>query len=94
MSVKIVFQPPSKDSPGYLKRMRQAMQFGTSLKNGEATPEMMDDLVKFLSGYVTEPQGDAAIDALWEMTEEQFLQLIEVIKGGSGNELPPTSAAP
>ncbi len=94
MNVKIVFQPPSKDSPGYLKRMRQAVKFGTSLKNGDATPEILDDMVKWLASYVSEPQGEAAIDALWEMTEEQFLQLIEVIKGGSGNELPPTNAAP
>ncbi len=92
--MKIEFQAPSKDQPGYLKRMRTAMRFGNALANGEATPEVLDELVQFLAAYVTEPQGQAAIEALWEMSEDQFLKLIEVVKGGSGNAVPPTSAAP
>jgi hypothetical protein len=94
MTIKVEFKAPSKDSPGYLKRMRRAIEFGSILKSGEATPELLDNLVNFLANYVTEPQGDAAITALWELTEEQFLQLIDVVKGGSGNAVPPTNAVP
>lgn len=91
---KMEFKAPSKDSPGYLRRMRKAVQFGNALSSGSASPELLDDLVQFLADYVTEPKDrKQAIDMLWDATEQQFMQLIDVVKGGTG-EIDPTNAAP
>ena len=90
--IKIVFSAPSKDKPGYLKRMKKAVEFGNVLSSGLVTPELLDDLVPFLAGYVTQPASkEEAIDALWDATEEQFMQLLDVVKGGSG-EIDPQNA--
>ena len=92
--MKIVFNAPSKDKPGYLKRMKKAVQFGNALSGGQATPELLDDLVSFLADYVTVPEKrEDAIAALWDANETQFMQLIDVVKGGAG-EIDPPNAAP
>ena len=92
--MKIIFNAPAKDKPGYLKRMKKAVTFGNALSGGQATPELLDDLVEFLADYVTDPPARAdAIAALWDATETQFMQLIEVVKGGTG-EVDPQNAAP
>jgi len=92
--MQIEFTAPSKDSPGYLRRMRKAMKFGAALSGGNATAETLDDLVQFLADYVTKPTDrKQAIEMLWDATEAQFLQLIEVVKGGTG-EIDPPNAAP
>ena len=92
--MKIVFNAPAKDKSGYLKRMKKAVTFGNALSGGQATPELLDDLVEFLADYVTEPKiRSEAIEALWDATEDQFMQLIDVVKGGTG-EIDPPNAAP
>ena len=74
--------------------MRKAVQFGSALSAGNASPEVLDDLVKFLLDYVTEPKDRAeAVEMLWDATEDQFMQLIDVLKGGTG-EIDPPNAAP
>ncbi len=78
---QLVFTPPTKETPGFLKRMRKALAFGAALKDNP-TPEAMDDMVAFLADYVTEPADRAeAIDALWDATQEQFEQMLSAITG-------------
>jgi hypothetical protein len=78
------FKVPGPDSPGYLKRVRQALEFRQKLI-GEPTPETIDELVKFLSGYVVEPQDEAGrIEALMEASQAEFGQLLEALTGENG----------
>jgi len=92
--MKLEFKAPSKDSPGYLRRMRKAVQFGSALSSGQASPEVLDELVKFLVDYVTQPKDrQEAMEMLWDATEDQFMQLIDVLKGGT-SEIDPPNAAP
>lgn len=92
---KITFTKPSPEAPGYMKRMKRAVYFGSILSSGKATPEIIDELVDFLVDYVVEPANrEEAKEALWDISEQQFLSLIDVVKGGSGDLIPPTNAAP
>jgi hypothetical protein len=79
---KIVFTPPGPETPGYLRRLRSAIDYGKSLQ-ADPTPETLDKLVEFLLPYVTEPSDrDQALEALWDATETQFRELLAAITGG------------
>src|SRR4030065_523865 len=62
------FKVPGPDDPGYLRRMREGLRFRDQLAGGEPTPEMIEEMAKFLATYVTEPadyaaRGEAMLDA-------------------------------
>jgi hypothetical protein len=69
--------------------MRQALEFRRSLI-GEPTPETLDELVKFLAGYVTEPEGEQErIEALYEASQNEFQMLLGALTGESGGNPTP-----
>jgi hypothetical protein len=81
MMTTLRFKVPGPDSPGYLKRMRRALTFQRSLTD-DLTPEKLDELVKFLAGYVTEPEGEQErIEALYDASQEEFEQLLGALTG-------------
>lgn len=85
---KLVFSPPSPETPGYLRRMRDALEIRERL-SGAATPEVLDAVVEFLLPYVTEPADrGAARDALWDANEEQFRALLDAVTGRAENPTP------
>jgi hypothetical protein len=91
---ELVFSPPGRGEPGFLRRTQKALAFQVEMKN-DPRPETIDKMVDFLLTYVEEPKDRAeAREALYEATEEQFNQLIDVIVGGSANGENPTSAQP
>lgn len=80
---KILFEPPLKNEPGYLRRQRTALEFKARADRGEQTPEMIDHLVEFLLVYVKEPENRTeARNALLDASEEQFYQLLDLVGGG------------
>ena len=85
--LKLVFDPPGADAPGYLKRQRKALElYEGSQKN--PSPAVTDALVDFLAQYVSEPKDhEERKDALYEASENQITELIEAIVGG-GEENP------
>jgi hypothetical protein len=84
---EITFQIPSKDSPGYLKRVKTALQLGTNLKAGDPQPETIDDIVAFLLPYITAPKDrKQAEELLWTASEEQFTRLMDLIAGKDGDD--------
>jgi tRNA A37 threonylcarbamoyladenosine dehydratase len=93
MSIKkMVFSPPGRSEPGFLRRTQKALAFQVEMKN-DPRPETIDKLVDFLLTYVVEPKDRVeAREALYDATEEQFNQLIDVIVGGGANEENPTTA--
>jgi hypothetical protein len=84
---EILFEIPSADSPGYLKRVRTALALGNNLKSGNPTPETIDDVVGFLLPYIKEPTDrKQAEDLLWTASEAQFTRLMDLIAGRDGDE--------
>ena len=81
--MKIVFTPPTKDQPGYLRRTRKALELQRKLK-GSPEPETVDELVDFLAPFITEPSDpEQAKSALWDASEAQFLDLLARMQGGN-----------
>ena len=79
---KLVFNPPSPDAPGYLRRAKKSLEFRQAINSKDAGPESIDALVDFLIPYVQEPEDrKEAKDALLDATEAQFLQLLDVVSG-------------
>ncbi len=90
---KIVFAIPDKDAPGFLRRQRQALVFAEKARR-DMTPDTLDELVLFLSAFVTEPvdRGEAR-EALFDATETQIIGLLNSITGGAAGT-PPLSVLP
>ena len=91
MKTKLIFNPPSPDAPGYLRRTKKALEFRQAIESNQVTPGAIDALVDFLLPYVKEPKNrKEAKEALFDATESQFLQLIDVVSGN--NDENPSSA--
>lgn len=85
---KLVFTPPDENTPGYLRRQREALKFMQLLK-GDPTVETIDGMVDFLVEFVTEPKGkEEAKEALWDASEAQFNALLRSVLGQAGDENP------
>ena len=88
---KIVFEPPSAETPGYLRRTRMALEFRQKSAT-DAGPKLIDDMIEFLLPYVKEPADRSeAREALLDATQTQFIELIDAVTGEGAN---PTSAQP
>jgi len=87
------FKVPGPDDPGYLRRMREGLRFRDQLAGGEPTPEMIEEMAKFLATYVTEPADYAArVEAMLDASESEFNQLLEALMGE--NAANPTKSTP
>jgi hypothetical protein len=81
MNVQIEFTPPDKQTSGFLKRQRKAIEFQTLLKQ-EQSVELLDKMVDFLSEFVTVPvEKEAKIEALWEASQAQFESMLKAMTG-------------
>jgi len=83
----IIFNPPTPQTPGFLRRAREAIRFSELLKE-TPTVETVDALAAFLLQFVSEPvdRGEA-IEALLDASQEQFQELLTSLTGG-GEENP------
>ena len=66
---QLIFEPPGKDTPGYLKRQRKAIEFMAKLQTlaTDPAPDVVDDMVEFLLPWITVPKDrDEARDMLWD----------------------------
>lgn len=90
---EIRFRVPGADEPGFLRRSRQALEFQRKMA-GEMTPEAMDDMVGFLSMFVSEPSDPAAAkEALYDASKNQFYELLELMKGENAKNLSPAASS-
>ena len=86
----LVFTPPDENTPGFLRRQREALKFMQLLKD-DPSPETIDGMVDFLVDFVTEPKGKKeAIDALWDASEAQFNELLGAVIGKADDAENPT----
>ena len=83
MTTKIVFEAPTPQTPGYLRRLKKGLDFRKKLKGFDVQdsawiPEMID----FLITYVTEPEDrEEAKEAMWDVTEDQYNDMLDSIIG-------------
>ncbi len=90
--MQVVMQLPDKDSPGFLRRSKQAALFVNRLRAKEVDASVFDDMVEFLLPFVTEPQDrDAAREALWDASQAEFEKAMSALAGGA-ETVPPASA--
>lgn len=91
VEVTIVFEKPSPNAPGHLRRMRRALELGRALQAKMPTPEDVDNLVMFLLPYVKEPvDRKEAEEALWDASEEQFQTMLAAMRGDTDGANPPS----
>lgn len=90
---ELVFRTPAPDAPGYLRRARLSLEFRKKMTGKDAGPETIDALVDFLIQFVEKPEDRTeARESLFDATEEQFLQLLDVVAGNVKEN--PTQAQP
>ena len=91
---KLVFELPNAQTPGYLRRAKKGLEFKARVKEG-IDPVVIDDMVDFLLDFVSEPedQGEAR-EALFDASEEQFTNLIDLVTGESQTENPTADGKP
>jgi hypothetical protein len=81
MMSQLEFTPPGPETPGFLRRMREALRFQNMLSE-HPTVEAMDAMVDFLLSYVTEPKDKTeARELLLDASEQQFNDLLSAITG-------------
>jgi len=86
----IEFRLPDKSTPGYLRRQKEALRFLQQFKQ-DPSPETIDMMVDFLVGFVVSPsEEDAAKEALWDASQEQFELLLNSVVGREDDESNPT----
>ena len=92
---KLVFELPTAQTPGYLKRMKSAIEYNRRLKSRDPMdPEMVDDMVGFLLPYIVEPKDrEEAKNLMFEdLTEDQFSEMMQALSGRAEEEENPTAA--
>ncbi len=91
--VKIVFQVPGKDAPGFLRRLKRSTELFQAVNVPDPAPDAWDKYVEFLADFVIEPADRAeALEALWEASEEQLDALLAQIRGRRAE--PPLASSP
>ena len=87
---ELVFTPPDENTPGYLRRQKQALEFMQSLQ-GDPTPKTIDNMVEFLVQFVTEPKDvKQAKEALWDASQAEFDLLLKSVLGQGEDAENPT----
>lgn len=85
---QLVFDPPGKEAPGFLRRAREALSFQEAMQE-KPTVAALDGMVKFLLDYVSEPKDkDEAREILMDASEEQFINMLASLSGESAEEDP------
>ncbi|MBA2702690.1 MAG: hypothetical protein H0U60_02445 [Blastocatellia bacterium] len=82
-AVRIEMKLPTKDTPGYLRRQREALALSQQMQDPTARgTETIDVIVNFILPFVVVPTDrDSAREALFDMTETQFVQALDKITG-------------
>lgn len=97
---EIRFKPMDKDTPGYLRRVREALKYLKALEGAtDATPELIDTMVAFLTEFIVEPATyEEKVEALYEASNRQFFELLNAVMGAAApgplpEKMPETTSA-
>ena len=76
---------PGPDAPGYLLRLRRTTELQRKLGEG-ATPELFDEMVRFLVDFVEEPADRAEAEAaLWQLSQSEYEAVMNALQGGNAD---------
>ena len=91
--MQLVMELPDRETPGFLRRSKKALEFSARIKAKQIDPAMFDDMVEFLLPFVKEPADrDAARAALWDASQAQFETAMQALSGGGEHStVPPES---
>lgn len=84
--MQIIFEAPTKDSPGFLKRLKKAMAFQTAINAQKVDEKTIDDLVDFLSAYIKNETPENAKEILLDASETQFMEMLQSITGQQADD--------
>lgn len=73
---EIIIKLPSKTAPGFLKRNRRILELQKRVTLEKAGPEAIDELIDFLSDYVSNVSKEEAKELLWDASEEEFYTIL------------------
>lgn len=94
MAGKLVFERPTAQTPGYLRRARRGLEFKARMAQG-VDPEAIDEMVDYLLTYITIPEDrEEAREALIDANEEQFNSMIDALTGEGQAENPTADGKP
>lgn len=69
--------------------MKVALNFSEKIQSGKLSASLVDDLVDFLVGFVTEPKDKTkAKEILLDASQEQFESMLSAVTGGNANPVP------
>ena len=97
--IRLELTPPDKNAPGFLKRQHQLVQFMHKLEEADRLkkfdPDMISDMVDFLAELVVEPKDpEKAKEILWNLSQVQYMEIMEQIQGAGSDLVPPTKESP
>lgn len=76
----IELKMPSLDSPGFLRRSKQALEVQKYLDKDNITTEAIDKLIEFILPYIVIPEGKTKEDienVLLDLSQNSFIKLFE-----------------
>lgn len=79
--MQLIFEAPTKDSPGFLKRLKKAMAFQAAINSQKVDEKTIDDLVDFLAAYIKNETPENAKEILLDASEAQFMEMLQSITG-------------
>ena len=96
--MKLKIETPTRETPGYWKRVKRGVALREEAKNG-MTLELCDRMIDFILPYVVEPADrDEAREVLENLSQDDFENITKAIigdKGGGNNTtVPPQSLPP
>lgn len=79
---KIDFEPPTEESPGYLRLQRNVLAINERVQKGEFTADMIDAMIEVLLPFVVKPiDREEARDALLDASKAQYQAMLNAVVG-------------
>ncbi len=84
MADEVVIRAPGRDKPGYLRRLRKAMELQAKAADGGTLADL-DEMVDFVlaEAEVTGPLGANVRDALFDLSKTEWDALLKATTGGA-----------
>ena len=93
--VDVVIRAPGREKPGYLRRMRRAMEIRERAQNGGLTVALLDQMIDFV---LSEAEGEApeGVDvraALLDLSQDEWDSVFRAATDGGDDGVNPPNGA-
>lgn len=88
----VTVKPPPANKPGFMRRQVRIMQLQSQVKTG--SPDALMAMLEFIATEceITTPEGVTALDALLDLSEQQFEEIFSAMNGNR-QTVPPANGA-